>query len=330
MLQVNDELDTRDVDVEGQDPDGSDGNSGAPGEGGDQSNEDFLVINDRQRYKTQEEAIRAFGEAGERIAQLSGWEKELKRYGVEDPRVAATLLDELIQHRQDREKREKEAKGAPAEQKKTTATDDEADLSKEDQDALKWLKKHAPRLGFVPKDELQPTIDELKQQIAELKQGNESANEERRNSLIEDGRSNVTKWLADDKFADPDGNKRQIVETLVTAWINSDDARVKKFYAGGIVTSNLLKEGYDLAKKQLGWSAAAGTKQNSSTSYAQSKGNALVRNGRRLPQPGMAGKQTKQDDGVKRDAGGRKDYIGSAHNKAWEIAEKHFHPKEAE
>jgi hypothetical protein len=325
----NDDLDTRDVDVDVQDPDGGDGNSGASGEGGDQSNEDFLVINDRQRYKTQEEAIRAFGEAGERIAQLSGWEKELKRYGVSDPQVAAQLFDELIKSRQEKEQREKEAKGASEEQKKTTATNaDEADLSKEDQDALKWLKKHAPRLGFVPKDELKQTVDELKQQIQTLQQGNESASEERRSSLIEEGRSNVTKWLADDKVADPDGSKRQIVETLVTAWINSDDARVKKFYAGGIVTSNLIKEGYDLAKKQLGWGAQA--KPTTSTSYAQSKGNALARNGRRLPQPGMAGKAGKVNDGVRSDAGGRKDYIGSAHNKAWEIASKHFHPADAE
>lgn len=331
-MPYDDDVDTQqDVDVDvtndvdGNSNDGSD----------DQGDEPFLVVNDRQQYKTREEAVRGIQEAGETIARLSAWDKELERYGVKDPRVAAQLFDELLEARKKLAEAEKAAKESSSKSvqsgndKQTTTTDD-SDLSKEDQAALKWLKKHAPRLGFVPQTELQSLKDELQKQIAEqgklidgFKQQGETAKEEQRQSLIADGQSSVKQWLATDKISDPDGAKQNVIETLVTAWINQDEKRVNRFYAGGSSLTSLLKEGYDLAKKTLGW----GTQP--ATSDAVNKGRQLHRN-RSLPQAGAAGQGRRQNDGVKRDAGGRKDHIGSVHTKAWEMAQKHFSGTSAE
>jgi len=307
------------VDVTGQES----AESGYSGESSE--NDDFLVVNDRVKYATREDAIKAYQESGNRIEQLSVWEKELKDYGITDPKVVRQLLNELVQRRNDAEKAEKQAKEAAGDGKgkQTTRSDDSDELSKEDQAALKWLQKMAPRLGYVPKDELQKTVEELKGQITELQAGTQAAQEERRSSLIDSGRQNVSQWLSDDKIADPDGNKRHVIETLVTAWINQDDERVNKFYQGGSVTKELLKEGYDLAKKSLGWTGA----QPDATSRAADKGRAIQRN-KSLPKPGTSGKAGQQTDGVRRDAAGRRDHIGSAHNAAWEIANKHFHNAE--
>ena len=321
MPYNDEELDTQGTEVDVDGTNDADGNS--DGGSDDQGNEPFLVVNDRQTYKTREEAIRGINEAGTRIAQLSAWEKELDRYGVKDPRVAAQLFDELLEARTKLAEAEKAAGKSSAQDQNKTQTDDEADLSKEDKAALAWLKKHAPRLGFVPKEELQS----LKKEIEELKtstaQDKEASQEQRRQSAVAEGRSAVASFLTTDKI---DLAKQRTVETLIAAWINADDARVDRFHAGGSVQQALLKEGYEEAKKELGWGQS---QQNNGTSTAVNKGKALVRN-KTLPQAGAANRGSRQNDGVRKDAAGRKDHIGSVHDKAWEIASKHFSHTSAE
>jgi hypothetical protein len=299
----------------------ADGNSG--GGSDDQGDQPFLVVNDRQQYKTREEAIRAYNEAGTRIAQLSAWEKELERYGVKDPKIASQLFDELLTSRQKLSEFEKANKSSAQNGdagKGATTSEDDADLSKEDKAALKWLQKHAPRLGFVPKEELQSLKKEFEDFKNSATQNNEAAQERYRSSVIADGKNSVVQLLAADKISDDaEGTKAGIVETLITAWINSNDERVQKFWTGGTVTQALLKEGYEAVKKNLGWSGQANSQQNT----ALDKGKQLQRN-RTLPKTDAAGKNRQQNDGVRKDAAGRKDHIGSVHDKAWEIAEKHF------
>jgi len=310
------------VDVEETNDDA--GNSG--GKSDDQGDQPFLVVNDRQQYKTREEAIRAYNEAGTRIAQLSAWEKELERYGVKDPKIASQLFEELISSRQKLSEFEKANKSSVQngdQGKGATSSDDDAELSKEDKAALKWLQKHAPRLGFVPKEDLQALKKEFEEFKNSTTQGAEAAQEMRRQSVIADGKNSVVQFLAADKISDDaEGTKAGIVETLITAWINSNDERVQKFWAGGTVTQAVLKEGYEAVKKNLGWTGQATSQQPSNT--ALNKGKQLQRN-KNLPNTGAAGKgKDQQRDNVRKDAGGRKDYIGSKHDEAWEVASKHF------
>src|SRR5580692_8154432 len=210
----------------------------------DDQDTDFLVVNERTRFRTAEDAIKSFDEAGKRIQSLSGWEKEIKdRFGVNDPQTAAALLQELVERRA-----EAERNAAAAKSQKTTATtvktDDEEGLSTEDAQALKWLKKHAPRLGFVPQEELKSTVEELKAQIEELKTGNTAASqqvfESQRNSLIDSGRENVKGWMATEKITDTDGEKQLVIESLVRDWVNADQERIKRFYASPSESRSLI------------------------------------------------------------------------------------------
>lgn len=308
-------LDTQgEVDVDDVSND-TDGNS--DGGSDDQGNEPFLVVNDRQVYKTREDAIRGAQEAGATIARLSAWEKNLERYGVKDPQIASQLFDELIEARAKLAEAEKAAKTSSSDTSKTS-TDDEADLSKEDKAALKWLQKHAPRLGFVPKEELQALKKEVEEMKASTTQSAEAAQESRRQSAIAEGRSAVSQFLSADKI---DAGKQRVVETLMAAYINADDARVDKFHAGGAIQRDLLKEAYEEAKKDLGLGTSQ--QQQTATSAAVQKGKALQRN-KTLPQTGSSNRGSRQNNDVRKDAAGRKDHIGSVHEKAWEIAQKHF------
>jgi len=325
-----DEQDNPVIDVD--DPTGQQDNTGGSGD-----NEDFLVVNDRTRFRSQEDAIKSFNEAGERIAQLSGWEKEMTRYGVTDPRVASQLLDELVQLREQRaaaEKAAKEAERKPQTTSAATTTSDDV-LSQEDANALAWLKKHAPRLGYISKDELTKTVEELKTEIKGLQEGSESTRnqyfEEQRAALVDSGRESVRGWMSEQKIVDgPEGEKMIVIESLIRDWVNEKDERVRQFYAGPSASRAVVKEGFDRAVKVLGWGKAAQA-VSSSASFAQSKGAAMARNGKRLPQHGVASRQqAAANDGVKVDAGGRKDHIGSALDKAWEVASKHFNGHSSE
>src|SRR5271157_3674849 len=60
-------------------------------------NQYFLEVDERTKYKTAEDAQKAYKEAGERIAQLSSWEKEIGKAYNADPQQVAAALDEYLQ-----------------------------------------------------------------------------------------------------------------------------------------------------------------------------------------------------------------------------------------
>jgi hypothetical protein len=324
-----DEMDnTSTVDVE-------DVNDGSQDNTGDQDT-DFLVVNERTRFRTAEDAIKSFDEAGKRIQSLSGWEKEIKdRFGVSDPQTAAALLQELA----DRREAERTAAAAPKPKPAaaTTQTDDEEGLSTEDAQALKWLKKHAPRLGFVPKEELTTLKDELQKQIEELRTGNSEASQQvfeaQRNALVDSGRESLKGWMATEKITDnADGEKQLVIESLIRDWVNSDPDRQRRFFASTSESRAVVKEGFDKAIRLLGWKTVGTSSSSNASSHAANKGAALARNSKRMPQNGPASRAQNNSGKpqTRVDAGGRKDFIGSAHNDAWEIANKHFHGTSAE
>jgi len=324
-MPIDEELDNQvDLDVDSN----GDGGSNADG-AGDQDEQDFLVVNDRTKFKTQEDAIKSFNEAGQTISRLSGWEKEMSRFGVADPQTASQLLSELVEFRNTKAKMEEAAKASGG--KQATHTDEDENLSDEDKNALKWLKKHAGRLGFVPKEELTTTVDALKQDIEALKGNNQASTEAQFNALVDSGRESVRGWMTEQKIVDnADGEKQAVIEEVVRAWVNADQNRINRFYASPSSSHSLIKEGFDRAVKVLGWGKAAGT-GNGSVAAALAKGQSLVRNGKRMPQAGAGrGKPGQQNNTTRVDAGGKKDFIGSAHNPAWEVANKHWSGSSAE
>lgn len=324
MPKLPDDAGTLQNDEQVQDVDsnadgGSSDDGGDDGQGGD---EYYLTVNDRTRYKTQEDARAAFQSANERIAQLSGWEKELSDYGVTDPRVARQLFDELISLRQFKTQAEQQAKDAKAKDGTPTETHTDAGLSGEELKAFNWIKGVLPKLGYVPKAELEETVKALKAELETVQQGQASEQAERRELLIEESRGSVVKWMADAKLADNEEHALQgMIEGYIRDWINSDDKLVRRFYAGGSVTNALVKEGFDRATKALGM---VRSNQNTNATYVKNKTNAQARNPKRLPQPGLAGKGTQQrSNEPRKNSAGKVDHIANAHDAAWEAFQSH-------
>src|ERR1700688_348397 len=86
-----------DVDVATQDPAATNPTDSDPAK----PEEPYLAVNDRTVYKTKDDAVRGYNEAASRIAQLSGWEKQAKQYGLTDPAQLDAIAKELLQARKD-------------------------------------------------------------------------------------------------------------------------------------------------------------------------------------------------------------------------------------
>ena len=265
----------------------------------------FLEVDERTKFKTPEDAKKSFHEAGQRIAQLTPYEKAVKRYGIASAEQLPTLLDELIAFR--------EAKEAAAKAPKAEPKAEPQNLSKEDKEIREYLKKVAPELGFVSKTE----IDALKAELTELKSGVSGQSEARVQSLIEEGQSTVASYLADAKIDDPSGKKALVIETLVRAAIEGDRTGdlERRFFQGGREMKALLKELSDQAIESLGWTPSVDTtKPNAAAAHALSKGKQIVVN-KTLPKADSASKGA---PGAKPKQSTRVDHIRDLGDKAWE------------
>lgn len=273
------DLATPEVDVDAvvdeTSPDG-----GTPADGA-KPEEPYLSVNERTVYKTKDDAVRGYNEAASRIAQLSGWEKQAKQYGLSDPKQLDAVAKELLELR--KEKADAAAKlNAPA---KSDPTDPKA---KEAQQVKEYLKAN----GFISKDDQEAAMKELRDQLAELKQNGSKSEEMRFQNQEAESRDNVSGWLSAAGIKDDtNGTKLQVVGTLVKDWINQDDERIERWTRGGVSAKTLVKEGFDFALKALEWkgtpAAAATTGKPTDATYAANKAKALAAN-KKLPAPGTA------------------------------------------
>lgn len=314
-------LDTQDLDQ--QQPDGDQNTSGDSGS----DDGDFLTVNERTRYKTREDALRGFTEAQTRITSLSQWEKVAKQYGLTDPAQINQVVRELLDLRKSAQAGKTAA--SDASQQPTGKTHSDDDLSAEDQAALKWLQKMAPRLGYVPKADLDKTVAELKAQVDELKGGQQSTEEQARNAAIDHGSSELTKLMTDAKLP-TDEDARGAFETLIRAWIEADESNElrARFFASPSERAAVVKEGFEQVRKTFG----KFTGGSSPASYAANKNAAARRSTQPLPQQGASrGTQPGKGGNSRPNQGGpRTDPNRDQHEKAWEIAEKIFSGQNAE
>jgi hypothetical protein len=274
--------------------------------------EPFLSVNERTVYKTREDAARGYNEAASRIAQLSGWEKQAKQYGLSDPKQLEAVANELLALRKEKADAAAKLNAAPA---KSDPTDPKA---KEAQQVRDYLKAN----GFISKEDQDAVLKELRDEIAGLKQSGTRSEEVRFQNQETEARDNLKDWLSTSGIKDDaNGTKAQVVGTLVKDWINNDDERVERWSRGGVSAKTLVKEGYDFALRALDWKgtpqAAAPGKPTDAT-YAASKAKALAAN-RKLPAPGTA----KADGSGNRPAPKKGGAINTAmHEKAWELFQK--------
>lgn len=301
MAEELDPLDTPVVDVEVQDPEAGVVDPVATPE------EPYLSVNERTVYKTKDDAVKGYNEAASRIAQLSGWEKQAKQYGLSDPAQFKAVADELLALR-------KEKADAAAALKNQPAKIDPADpKAKQSEEVRQYLKG----LGYVSKEDQAEALKELREQIAEMKQSGTRSEELRFQNQEAEARNDVGTILsAAGVKDDANGSKLQIIGTLVKDWINNNDERIAQWSQGGISAKNLIKEGTEAMISALGWKAAvtppAGQLKPTDPGYAAAKAKAVATN-KKLPAQGT-GKDT-----VKTPPKQRGHINAELHEKAWKL-----------
>lgn len=281
------------VDGESQDDQSTSGDSGS-------GDEDFLVVDERTKYKTREDAVKAYQSAGQRISQLSAWDKEVgQAFNVSDPRQVAAALREYLEM--------KEAAKAAAGQGKTgtqaTRSNDATELSKEEQDALKWLEKVSDRLGYVPKAEFEKVMDRLNK----LEGGLTAQDEANQARQVEQGRGQLVSLLTEAKLP-ANEEFTNFMEQSITNWVNSDKGRIERWQAGGKSAEALVKEGFDWAKKVL-----TQVQRPATANYQEKKQNATQSRPKTLPQaggtPNKRSAQPGKPEGI----------TSEMHKRAWEL-----------
>jgi len=301
--ELLDDQATLEVDVDPtQDPDGGEGTPDAT----PKPDEPFLRVNERTVYKTTDDAVRGYNEAASRIAQLSGWEKRAKQYGLSTPEQLDAVANELLALRKEKADAAAKISAAP----KTEPTDPKA---KEAEQVKKYLREQ----GFISKEEQAEALKELRERLDRFEQSGVQSTELRFQNQEAEAREDLNGHLsAAGVKDDANGTKAQVVGTLVKDWINNSDERVEQWSKGGIHAKALVKEGTDLMLQALGWKAAvtpaAGQLKPTDPGYAAAKARAVANN-KKLPAQGT-GKGTPQTPPK------QKGHINAAlHEKAWKI-----------
>lgn len=267
-----------DVDAQ-QDPAAGDPDGGDPAA---KPEEPYLRVNERTVYKTADDAIRGYNEAASRIAQLSGWEKQAKQYGLTDPKQLEAVANELLALRKEKADAAAALKNAPA---KVDPADPKA---KETAQVREYLKN----LGYISKEDQAEALKELREQIAEMKQQGTQSEQQRFENQEAEARNDLNGYMsAAGVKDDANGSKAQILGTLVKDWINGSEERIAQWSKGGVSAKNLVKEGTETMINMLGWKAAAtpapGQLKPTDPGYAAAKAKALAAN-KKLPAPGTA------------------------------------------
>jgi hypothetical protein len=267
--------------------------------------EPFLSVNDRTVYKSKDDAIRGYNEAANRIQALSAWEKTAKQYGLTDAKQLEEVAKELLAAREKLAAAAKAA-GAP----KVNSNDPKV---KEREQVSKYLKD----LGYISKEDQEAALKELRDQVAEMRQSGQRSEEVRFQNQEAEARNDLKSWMSTAGIKDDaQGTKETIVGTLIKDWINSSEERIGRWSNGGVSAKALVKEGYDLFTKQLGWAAAkpAGNAPLKPTDpgYAAAKAKQVAAN-KKLPASGT-GKQPAKETPKQKGA------INAAlHEKAWKV-----------
>ena len=220
-------------------PGTQDGNPQEGGAEGGNEPQDFLVVDDRTRYRTQEDAVRGFQESGRRIAELSQWSQRASEYGLRDPNDLAALVDELIEWRAKSTGGNAQGTGSG----QYAAGSGNGQPTKEQTAAIEWLKAHGVEAGLVTQDKLEA----FSEQLDRLNAAAEAADNERFERHIDEGRSYLKSELETNgiKFSDSKTyeNFSKMVERSLSAWINEDQARIDAFHQGGAALKALVQEG---------------------------------------------------------------------------------------
>lgn len=300
---------TLDVDVEVAVDPAEAGNSG-----GEPQPEPFLAVNDRTKYATREDAVKAYDEAGKRIAALSPWEKTAKQYGLGEPKHLEAIFKETLSSRTELAN----AKAELAALKKMQETLAQPKPASNDPKAAEaqQVREYLKGLGYTSKEEVTEAMKELKDEIAALKSNGSQAESTRFENQEAEAREWLSSQMSEAKIADDEsGTKANIVGTLVKQFIESTDENLATWNRGGSGAKKLVEAGYTQVMNHLGWKPAEAT-PNAGATQAAATGRRL-QNSKTLPAPGTA-KSAAATPAPKKAAG----ITADLHNKAWAYMEK--------
>jgi hypothetical protein len=204
-----------------------------------QDDEPFLAVDDRTTYKTREDAIKGIRNAGQRIASLSGYEKIAKQYSLSDPSQLIPLLNAGLAA-------SKKQDGNAAQ--KTDGDSDvfsDPNLTPREKQALKWLQKSAAQLGYVPKTELVAMQEQLKKLEERFETTSKTSEEKELQTRVNEGKNYLRSFMTEAKLNVKDAKLVKFVEAAIVDFIESDEANLERFNAGGETLKTLVKEAFD-------------------------------------------------------------------------------------
>lgn len=217
-----------DLATQGEDAGGGAASDGSGGAAVVDANEPFLKVNDRQVYRTREEAAKAFDEAGRRIATLSPYEKTLKEfYGDQySPEVLRGHLAELVANRKEKTDREaaEAAKTAAGGANDPRFEGQTAEQIKQIKAADKWFEDTAKSKGYVS----QADVKKLQERLDAIENGGKAQSESAHQNLVTHGQSELANQLKASNVQLSDAEMSKL-EKRIVGYVNGDDDLVARW-----------------------------------------------------------------------------------------------------
>jgi hypothetical protein len=291
--------------------DSSDEGVGDSGEG--TQDDFFLDVDERHRYKTKEDVVKAIKESGARIGSLSAWDKEIGQAFNITPAEAAELLDELADRR-NREKIAAETKNSPEKvptrSEKTDITDPEE--LKRHKANLAYLKEN----GFLTKAEVDEVLKELRAEVKSLKGESEASIQERFKSRVDQGESYIASLVKGAQLPDTITKTAAKFITGCLSEGNDPDGKLfRKFMAGGEPMKELLKSLFDEFNDGL-----APVRASAKGAYQTDKEKSAGAGAKNLPRGGAGSEPPTKKPAPKKEFTGRTD--PALHDRAWDIMQR--------
>lgn len=316
--QQQDDADAKDADAQNQDTDDTHGDA----DGDQDADQPFLRVDDRTVYKTPEDAIKGFSEAGKRIAQLSKWEKTItKEFGIADPAQAAELLRELAARRQGKWKDDSNQRTDDSRSTDRGADPNKPDpyagLTPEEVKSAKWLESK----GWMRKEAIEKLFDE---RIGKLREEFSNQLTERDENAVLQTRTKEGLTVLADLLKEaglPNTPKHvKAAELYLTDTYFGDEAdpekeRYNAFIAGGDSLKRVLADGFKTFLDEV--ITPMRTKQDAS--YEKKKTDAINRGGRPLPRNDGSGSRDDKGADKKKLTPGSNKAFEDAHEKAFKL-----------
>ena len=232
--------------------------SGDEGDQGDQGDQDFLIVNDRTRYRTQEDAVAAYNEAGQRISELTPYAEIAERMGISDP---ATLQDILMDYQQLRTAAAKQQTREDQGQAPSPKVEQQiaSNLNEQDKANVEYLKK----LGYSPAEAVVKALDEkikqlqttVEQRFQQLDGMTGQLSQRHQQALVESGQNFMAQELQSRGYDTSDPEVLEVLENAITNWMTANSYTDKgnlipgspldKFFRGGRGLQDAVAQGLD-------------------------------------------------------------------------------------